>query len=334
MENSELARALEERYGLSVQRLEPAPRGWVGETYVATDNERGLVFVKLYRKGRLPPNAVAALPVLVELRQRGIDQISFPIPSIRGSLHEPLIEDAFVLFEHIDGVLTEAFDREALGDLIARVHEQTRHVKTPVARETFAPEYGADLIRMLADSRDYSGRDEPRLWLKEYLEGNGDQVKRDWEALRQVARGCREARFEPVLTHGDSLFNVIQGGTGVMQSTGVMQGSTGVVHNGSGRIHLVDWDELLLAPAERDTWFYISQPAFWKGYGARGQGHQEKQLATRFYAGVRYIEDLLGLAREIMGDGTASHRAHRPTQLLGPWLPEVLRIFRGNAASG
>ncbi len=314
MEHSQLAEALEERYGLAVQRLEPAPRGWTGETYVATGREHGRVFVKLYRKGRVPPNAVAALPVLAELRQRGIDQISRPIPSIRGSLHEPLGEDLLVLFEHIDGVLTEAFDREALGDLIARVHEQTRHVKTPVARETFAPEHGAELVRILAEARDYAGKDEPRRGLKEYLEGNEDQVKRDWESLRQVARGCRETRFELVLTHVDSLFNVMQ--------------------SGSGMIHLVDWDELLLAPAERDTWFYTSQPAFWRGYHTRRPDHRERQLATRFYAGVRYIEDLLGLAREIMGDGSAAHRAHRLSQLQGPWLPEVLRIFRGNAASG
>ena len=100
----QVAALLGGRYGLTLQGLEPAPRGWTGETYAATAHDGARFFVKVYPKERLPPTAAAALPVLAELHRLGLTGLSRPIPSTSGALHEWLGDDLVVVFEYIDAV--------------------------------------------------------------------------------------------------------------------------------------------------------------------------------------------------------------------------------------
>ena len=207
----QVAALLGSRYGLAVERLEPAPRGWTGETYAATVRDGARFFVKVFPKDRLPRTAAAALPVLAELHRLGLTQVSRPISATSGALHERLGDDLVVVFEYLDAVpVAFTFGGERLGGLIARLHQQTERVASPLARETFEALYADELV----------------------------------------------------LTHGDWPFNLLQ--------------------SADGTIYLVEWDELLLAPAERDIWFARDDPAFSRGYRARRGGHAENELATAF----------------------------------------------------
>jgi hypothetical protein len=81
-----LAAVLLGRYGLAVGPLEPAARGWTGETYVATAGG-ARYFVKVYPRDRLPPTALPALPALAELRRLGLPEVSPPVPATDGTPH-------------------------------------------------------------------------------------------------------------------------------------------------------------------------------------------------------------------------------------------------------
>ena len=292
---------LTSRYGLAVAQIEPAPRGWTGETYAATTRDGARVFVKVYPKDRLPPTAAAALPVLVELHQLGLTQISRPIPATSGALHERIGDDLVVVFEYLDAApVPFTFGGEQLGDLIARVHEQTRRVASIVARETFEPQCGDELWRTLRRARQETASDDPRQGLQRFLDEQENAIADGWAALGEIARACRATSFALVVSHGDWPFNLLQ--------------------SADGTVFLIDWDELLLAPAERDTWFAGDDLAFWQGYRARRGGHAENRLATAYYVHNRYFEDLLGAAQVILGDGTFERRSWALGLLGNDWM--------------
>ncbi|MDP8923651.1 MAG: aminoglycoside phosphotransferase family protein [Chloroflexota bacterium] len=296
-----VAQLLGSCYGLVVERVEPAPRGWTGETYVATTRDGARVFVKVYPKDRLPPSAAPGLPVLAELHQLGLTRVSRPILSTCGAFHERLGDDLVVVFEHLDAApLAFQFGGNWLGDLIARVHQQTERITSPIARETLEPPYAEALWLTLARAHREPASDEPRQGLRRFLEEHATAIADDWVAFGEVARVCRAASFELVLTHGDWPFNLLQGA--------------------DGTLYLIDWDELLLAPPERDTWFAAGEPAFWRSYRARRGGYAENPLAAAYYVHNRYFEELLGCAREILGDSTAEHRARALALLGSEWM--------------
>lgn len=297
----QVAALLRSRYGLAVERVEPAPRGWIGETYAVTMQDGSRVFVKVYPKDRLPRTAAPALPALAELHRLGLTDVSRPIPSTSGALHERLGDDLLVVFAYLDAApvaFTFGWDRP--GDLIARVHQQTERVASPIERETFESLDADELWRTLARAREEPGSDAPRLGLRCFLEEQGTAIGDGWAAFSEIARSCRTASFELVLTHGDWPFNLLQ--------------------TADGTLYLIDWDELLLAPAERDTWFADDDPAFSRGYRARRSGHAENTLATAFYVHFRYFEELLDFAKTILGDGTLERRDTALALLSGDWM--------------
>ena len=297
----QVAALLGSRYGLAVERLEPAPRGWTGETYAATARDGARFFVKVYPKDRLPRMTVAALPALAELHRFGLTQVSRPIASTSGALHERLGDDLVVVFEYLDAVpVAFTFGGDWLGDLLGRIHRQTRQVASPIPRETFEPLFADELWVTLERARHEPASDELRRGLRQFLDEQGTAIAEDWAAFGEIARTCRATSFELVLTHGDWPFNLVQGV--------------------DGTVYLIDWDELLLAPAERDTWYASDDPAFWRGYRARRGGHAESTLATAYYVHHSYFEELFSFAQDVLGDGTLERRGAALRLLGGDWM--------------
>ena len=306
-----IAALLESRYGLDVERLATAPRGWTGETYVATARGGARYFVKVYPKDRLPRTTIPALQALTELHRLGVTQVSRPVLTADGSPCEWLGPGLLVVFEYLDAApVPFAFGGEELGDLIARVHEQTPRVASPLERETFAVRYADDLSRILDRARREPASDEPRRRLRRFLDERGSAIAEEWATFGEVARACRAARFELVLTHGDWPFNLLR--------------------TADGTVYLIDWDELLLAPAERDTWLADGDPAFARGYRARHRGQADDPLATAFYVYHRYFEELYEFAGAILGDGTPERRATALALIDGDWMSGLrARMRRG-----
>jgi hypothetical protein len=296
-----LAALLRSRYGLAVERLAAAPRGWTGETYAATADDGGRYFVKLYPKSRLPPTAAGALPVLADLHRAGLSQVSRPITTRDGALHEWLGDDLVVVFAYLEATnVPFTFGGEPFGDLIARIHRQTGSVTSPVARETFDRPYADGMWRCIDRARTEPATDELRQGLRRFLDEHADPIAEGWRGFDEIARGCRAAGLESVVTHGDWPFNLLQ--------------------TADGTTHLVDWDELLLAPAERDTWFAGVDPGFWRGYLAGRPDHARSELATAFYVHNRYFEELAAITRDVLDDDVPARRAASLALLDNGWM--------------
>jgi len=298
---------LERHYGLAIDQLTPGPRGWTGITHTVALRDGSRVFVKLFPRRRLPSMTLAALPVLATL---DLPEAPRPLASRSGALHEWLGDDLVVVFEYVNGprVDPRTLRQECIGDLIARLHQQPPR---PLERETFRWPHARRWPYALARAQQPSA-DPTREGLRRFLRQQQAAHANAWSTFKALGGACRVARFHMVLTHGDWPFNLL--------------------YAADGTIHLVDWDELLLAPPERDTWFATDDADFLRGYRAVRADYAPGELATAYYLHLRYFEDLLGLLRAIVdGDDPRHIRPTAVESLTGPWMTGLRQRMAGFA---
>ncbi|MGE5335165.1 MAG: hypothetical protein ACM3N4_10730, partial [Nitrososphaerota archaeon] len=70
-----------------------------------------------------------------------------------------------------------------------------------------------------------------------------------------------------------------------------------------GHVHVLDWDEVMLAPKERD-FIFIREPqahAFWEGYGLRGMEENEAidWTALTYFRWERVIQDVIEEVQQV-----------------------------------
>ena len=79
-----------------------------------------------------------------------------------------------------------------------------------------------------------------------------------------------------------------------------------------GRLYLVDWDDLMLGPPERDAWFHLNAreaAAFLHTYRQTFPAYQPDPTLWRFYIFRRFFEDLTGYLIEIADSTAPAHQA-------------------------
>ena len=248
-------------YELSVHSLEFLPvgndaRAWSYRVEAAS----GLFFLKL----RVGPVKRASLAVPHYLLNCGIDNVVAPIPAKSGRLFARLHDYALMLYPYIQGVsewdmsLTAAQWRE-WGRIMRLIHDASIPLELAevVPQEVFAVKWLDKMARVedVLEHGDYNGEVAAavaRIWRE-----NADVI-----ALcrsRYLSLGAQLAGRSPdfTLCHADIH-------------------PANIIIDASGAIHIVDWDETLLAPKERDLMFFIDDgrsadatAAFLAGYGDR-----------------------------------------------------------------
>jgi hypothetical protein len=124
-------------------------------------------------------------------------------------------------------------------------------------------------------------------------------LEHDWNQLLGLVQACQAAAWTPVLTHGDGL-------------------GDNIIVGDDGRLHLVDWDGLMLAPAERDPWFFLDaagpSTAAFLGCDPAGvatvlpryqrafPAYQPDPLRYHYYLFTRFFDDLVGYPVRILED--------------------------------
>lgn len=253
-----IAAALRGHYGIAVRSLAFLPigndaRAWV---YRVEADER-LYFLKL-RQGAPKRSALYAPRYL---QSRGIASIAAPTATRSNQLYAPLDDFSLILYPWIQG--TSAWNQPlsakqwtAWGAMMRSIHHTaiTEELAELVRRETFDSRWAVTLDHLhhlaAGDVQDEIARTMARVW-----QSKAPQIEEARQ--RYLTLGARLCAASPdlVLCHAD-----------IHQANIMIDESDG--------IHIVDWEEAVIAPKERDLMFFVADghapeavDAFLRGYG-------------------------------------------------------------------
>lgn len=278
---------LRRHFGLRPTAIRPGDRGYVSETWVV-ETVGEAYFAKLIPISRYSANIVAALPVQKELHDGGLREMSYPIPTRDGALSATLEDHILVLNNFIDAEWTFDYPFEPFVGLIARLHQAV--VRSPVEPETFEdptlPTFEPHLDVLLG-----GGFDNPsQLELQREVAPIRAGLEADLARFRLLIAEIRASAPPPmVVTHHDAPGNILK--------------------DAAGRIYLVDWDDVMLAPRERDTWFHLTTPAdrarFLPLYRRTFPDYEVDERMYAYYLLARYFEDIEGHIERVLSTETS-----------------------------
>jgi len=225
-----LREVLRLEYGLTITALSAAPRGYYAETWKATSGTNDY-FVKLDTTDH-QQRLRASLPAIDHLWRHGIHFIPRVIHTIDGRLFTEFAAGTLAVFDWIPGHNVETDDTKyAEYDMLAQVYAAPLG-DDPIPRL----EFGCDMAdRFFA----VWGTLDPGSPADQELQAHRQIIELRAKRLEHLAKLCRGDESGIYVTHGDA------GGNFMIDRAAC---------------YIVDWDEIMLAPPERDAWVMCTQP--------------------------------------------------------------------------
>lgn len=272
-------------YGIAVNALMLLPLGadMNASIYKAEAYEGPSYFVKL-KRGHQYDMSVA---ILALLQASGIHQIIPPIKATDGQLTQSFNDFTLTVYPFINGQngfchnLTED-QWIALGKVLRQIHEidVPSSIKDLIRKETYSGKW-REVVRSFDAhiERNLIG-DETTLKLQAFMREHKAVIHRLVDQAESLSQKIQKQSSEYVLCHSD-----IHGGN--------------VLIDGNGAIYIVDWDEPIMSPKERDLMFIGGGVAnvwnnpreedfFYKGYGKTSVN----QLNLAYYRHERIVQDI------------------------------------------
>jgi spectinomycin phosphotransferase len=297
LEDHRLVTCLNEEYGVLGARISFLPfgadRNAAAYRVVAGDGTR--YFLKL-RAGDFDETCVLLLKFLSD---QGIDQIAAPLSTTRGELWASLDAFKVILSPFIEGrnayeaVLQDRHWRE-LGIALKRVHSAVlppallRRIRT----ETYTPRWRKLARASLNRAQDSSSDDPLAVRLCAFLRSERDLILDLIARAGRLGQALQAQPAEMVLCHSD-----LHAGN--------------VLIDTNQALYVVDWDDPILAPKERDLMFiggaqgFAGRTAqeeeilFYQGYGQV----QIDPLALAYYRYERIVQDIALFCEQILLNG-------------------------------
>lgn len=286
---------LEEEYHLRVAELTFLPLGADLGTavYRAVTDDGTAYFLKL-RKGF--EEITVRVPLF--LKSQGIQEILSPIETRSKRAWADFGEHQMILYPFIEG--QDGFDREltdahrkTLGTALKEIHsaQLPPDLERLIPKETFDPRWRKSLKSFQAQVENTSYADLTAAKLADFMKSKRDEIHRLVARTEELASGLKKGSLEFVLCHTD-----FHGGNILIPTDGQ-----------APVLYLVDWDNPLLAPKERDLMFIgggIDQ--IWKSKQAEsvfheGYGKTEINFALlAYYRYERVIEDLAVICEQLI----------------------------------
>lgn len=284
---------LNSAYGLDVASLSRLSCGadLDASIYQAHTHDRLAYFIKL-KRGHHHDISVTLLSLL---HDAGIQHIIPPVKTKQGQPTEPIDDFTLIVYPFVEG--QNGFSQQltddqwpALGSLLRQVHELQLppSIQCRMRREDYSTKWRA-AVRSLYPLFDTAQPvDENALKLLTFIHAHRTEIQRLVDRAEQLSQEIQKQSPEFVLCHSD-----IHGGN--------------VLIDRNHKIYIVDWDEPIMAPKERDlmfigggvanVWNYPrEEEIFYQGYG--------KTIINRtilsYYRHERIVEDIAIYAQELL----------------------------------
>jgi spectinomycin phosphotransferase len=299
----ELISNLEEIYKLHVQKCIPGPRQVVAETYIVDASTGKQYFCKIIDNPLLIPDIIQSLPVIEQMHQNGINKIGRPIASSKG-LYFHIGNSLVVVYDFLHVTQGTNYNLFTLGNMVAKVHAVTPKITAVAPKESFEFPNQKFFNESFEAALKSQSADIVSKELKKLLQLHEADVRRYLAEFFKIAQICKENRRPLVLTHGDIVNNIL-----------VMAPDD---------IYIIDWDEMRLAPAERDIFMNDENPEFMAGYKSIRPDFVIDPKLRRFCILQRYFERMNIYLTQILDPGAAQDYR----------LQRVEMFAKGNLAGG
>ena len=316
IQDARIAACLQDEYGLPVHGVTFLPLGADVNTavYRAVAEDGTPYFVKL-RRGVFDETTVA-LPKF--LSDQDIVQIIAPLAARTGHLWASLDPFQLILYPFVEGhnaYEVELSDRHwvDLGTALKRIHtaEAPPALTRRIRQEAYSPQWREMVREFLVRVEDDRFDDPVAAELAAFLKARREQILDLVGRAERLALALQSRPPDFVVCHSD-----IHAGN--------------ILVDADGALHIVDWDNPILAPKERDLMFV--------GGGLGGAGHAAEEEETLFYQGYgetqidpvalayyryeRVIQDIAAFCEQILlTQGGGEDREQSLRYLTSSFLP-------------
>jgi spectinomycin phosphotransferase len=253
------------------------------------------------------------------LNDQGIGQIIAPIPSRTGRLWTRLESCILILYPFLEGQTgygVHLSDRQwqELGVALKSIHTASLPALLAgrIPRETFCPRWREMTRAFLVRAGGPAPTDWVALELSAFLRAKQDEILGLVRRTEQLERRLRTDPTHFVLCHSD-----------------IHPGNVLIAANGT--LHIVDWDNPVLAPKERDLMFiggglwgddhppHEEEVLFYRGYGET----EIDAEALTYYRYARIIEDIAVFCHRIfLGREKRTDREQSLRYLMSNFVPD------------
>lgn len=280
--------------------------------YKVKARDQKTYFVKL-RRGHSHDVSIA---ILEFLQRAGNKQLIVPIQTVDGKLHQQAGDFTFIVYPFVEG--QDGFSRTltdeqwiTLGRALRQIHEVDvpASLANRIRQEDFSPKW-RDYIRSLyARAQQMRGDHEVASNLWKFHQENRTIIERLVERAEHFSQKISSQPLEFVLCHAD-----IHAGNVLVDDKEVL--------------YIVDWDDPILAPKERDLMFIgggvgnvwnkpHEEKLFYRGYG---QINVDWTLLT-YYRYERIVEDIAVYTRELLQPTSSKNSLEMYEQFMSQFVP-------------
>lgn len=292
-----LRACLRDQYGLAVVELVFLPRGLDTRAGLyRVVSEPGTSYLLKVKSG---PFYEAGCRVPRYLKDRGIAAVVAPLPTTRGAQWATLRESGedwvAMVYPFVEGdvgwhpAMTDA-QWQATGAALRQIHQVALPPEGFAAprRETFDP---AEYARWMRAFETEHMRAEGGSWaewaLRDQWREHQSTIHAALSALEDLARALRSGSGPYVICHADLH-------------------PSNIIRDPVGGVHVIDWDDVMLAPKERDFLFIdrtAGGPAsaqtgttpFFQGYGPADMDW----IALTYFRWERAVQDMIECAQQV-----------------------------------
>lgn len=294
--NTRIIECLKTDYGINVSTLTFLPLGadMNSSVYKAEAQDQSSYFVKL----KLGHTHDISITILELLHKHNIQQIIPPITTKYDQPTQRVDDFTLIVYPFVEG--ENGFSRTLTDEqwlMLGRALRQVHEIEVPILiqrqlrRENYSPKW-REIVRSLYNQNSQINAtpigDEIALKLSAFMKINKASIQRLVDHAEELAQKIKNESPKFVLCHSD-----IHGGNVLIEN--------------NNTIYIVDWDEPIMAPKERDLMFIgggvgnvWNKPSevklFYQGYGKT----EINITMLAYYRHERIVEDIALYAQQLL----------------------------------
>lgn len=283
IQEQEIINLLRVYYGLDIQAVHFTSGGAdINAFSCRVDASTGSYFVKFKYGDYEEVN----LQIVRLLHEAGIKEIIFPISTLEGKLFQQLDQFGIIVYPFVDapdGFIQHLSEKQwmKLGETLRNIHDISlpEFIRNKLRKENYSSRW-REVVRSFYDKVNPATSDDQLAKIfKDFFRKNINIIRRLVDVANELSRKIQPDLHECVLCHSD------------------IHAGNILIHNDD--IYIIDWDEPILAPRERDLMFIgggvgnvwnkpeeIKQ--FYKGYGKV----DINKVTLAYYRHERIVEDI------------------------------------------